>query len=373
VSEPIQAITMPKWGLAMEEGMLVEWNVEVGDEVSAGQEILEIETTKITNVLESQASGTLRRRVAEEGETLVVGALLGVVADPSVSDAELDGFIEAFNANFAVAAAEAESGAPEPEIVELAGGPLCYLAMGEGEGPPLVLVHGFGGDMNNWMFNQPALAESCRVLAVDLPGHGRSGKEVGAGDLVSLSRSLVAFLDALDIKQAFFAGHSLGGAILLDIALNHPDRVAGMTLVSPAGLGPEINGGYIQGFVSADRRKEMKGVLQQLFADPELVSRDMVNDILKYKRLDGVGTALATLSASLFPDGRQATVVAERLSGLAMPVQIVWGAQDKILPVSHSEGLPASIPVHICENAGHMAHMEAAAEVNSLIAQLQSS
>lgn len=56
-----------------------------------------------------------------------------------------------------------------------------------------------------------------------------------------------------------------------------------------------------------------------------------------------------------------------------MPVQIVWGAEDKIVPVSHSEGLPAGIPVQIYENAGHMAHMEAAADVNSLIAQLQSS
>ncbi len=361
---------MPKWGLAMDEGKLVEWNVAVGDAVARGDEILEIETTKITNVLESQASGTLRRCVAEAGETLVVGALLGVVAEPSVSDAEIDSFIEAFNANFAQAAAEAESAAPEPQIIAAAGRQINYLAMGDAEGTPLVLVHGFGGDLNNWLFNQPVLAESVRVLALDLPGHGRSGKDVGAGDLESLSGSLAAFLDALEIDQAFLAGHSLGGAVLLDLALGQPGRVAGLTLVSPAGLGPEINRDYIEGFIAAERRKEMKGVLEALFADPELVSRDMVNEILKYKRLDGVDAALRKLSAALFPDGRQAVVLTDRLSELEMPIQVVWGRQDKIVPLAHSEGLPASIPVHVLENAGHMAHMEAATEVNSLISNL---
>ena len=80
MSAEIQAITMPKWGLAMEEGKVVAWETGEGEAVAAGQEILEIETTKITNVFESPASGLLRRCVVQEGDTVPVGALLGALA-----------------------------------------------------------------------------------------------------------------------------------------------------------------------------------------------------------------------------------------------------------------------------------------------------
>ncbi|HEY9347152.1 MAG TPA: biotin/lipoyl-containing protein, partial [Inquilinus sp.] len=86
----IHPITMPKWGLAMTEGLLAAWTAEEGARIEPGTEIVDIETSKITNALESTVSGTLRRRVAEEGQTLLVGALLGVVVEGEVDDAELD-------------------------------------------------------------------------------------------------------------------------------------------------------------------------------------------------------------------------------------------------------------------------------------------
>ena len=76
----ILPIVMPKWGLAMEEGTLTAWLVEGGSEIEKGQEIAEIETTKIANVFESPVSGTLRRLVAKQGDVLPVGALLAVLA-----------------------------------------------------------------------------------------------------------------------------------------------------------------------------------------------------------------------------------------------------------------------------------------------------
>ena len=80
---PIQPIVMPKWGLAMEDGTLTKWSVAPGQSVAKGQEIADIETTKIANVFESPAEGVIRRLVAPEGQTLPVGALLAVIADPS--------------------------------------------------------------------------------------------------------------------------------------------------------------------------------------------------------------------------------------------------------------------------------------------------
>lgn len=169
---------MPKWGLSMTEGTVVEWLVEEGTELNNGDEVVEVESEKINNAVETPAPGVLRRRVAKEGDVLPVGGMLGVIADASVSDEEIDAYVEEFQANFVPSVEEA--GGPEPETVEIGGKNIQYLKLGEGEGVPLVLLHGFGGDINIWVFNQEALAECVRtVSAVDLTGNGGSTKDVG--------------------------------------------------------------------------------------------------------------------------------------------------------------------------------------------------
>ncbi len=366
----IHPVVMPKWGLAMAEGTVVEWHIVEGSEVGAGDDLLDIETTKITNVVESSHAGLLRRQVAAEGATLPVGALLAVMAEAEVPDAEIDAFIADFNANFEVAAAEAEATAPEPQIIDAGGVAINLLRMGKADGPPIVLIHGFGGDLNNWMFNQPMLAERHSVYALDLPGHGRSSKDVGAGDLTMLSTTLLAALDTLGIEAAHLAGHSLGGAISMQAALDNPARAASLTLVASAGLGPDIDMDYIEGFVRAGRRKEMKQVLQALFADPGLVSRDMVEELLKYKRLDGVDRALTAISGAVFAGGRQTGVLGHRLHELGIPMQVIWGAEDQIIPAAHAREVPATVKAHVLQGAGHMVHMEKAGEVNALIEDL---
>ncbi|WP_225765692.1 acetoin dehydrogenase dihydrolipoyllysine-residue acetyltransferase subunit [Inquilinus sp. Marseille-Q2685] len=361
----IHPITMPKWGLAMTEGLLAAWTAEEGARIEPGTEIVDIETSKITNALESPVGGTLRRRGAAEGPAPPVGALRGVVVEGGVDEAELARFIEASQAEVA-AAAESAAPPPEPKIVQAGGRPIRALVTGEGDGTPIVLIHGFGGDLNNWLFTQPALAGR-PVHAIDLPGHGGSGKDVGAGDIAALAGAVLAYLDAAGIARAHLAGHSMGGAVALSLALDAPDRVASATLIAPAGLGAEINGGYIDGFIGAQKRKDLKPHLEALFADPELVTRDLVEDVLKYKRLDGVEAALKTIAGAVFPGGRQAASLRDRIGGAKVPVQVIWGTADAILPAAHADGLPASVPVHRFDGKGHMVHMEAAAEVNRLI------
>ena len=368
MAEGIRPIVMPKWGLAMTEGTVVAWHAGEGSDLTAGDDLMDIETTKITNVFESPVAGPLRRVVVPEGAVAPVGALLGIVAEAAVPDDAIDAFIAEFNESFAAAAAaEAEAGAPEPQTLDVAGVPITYLRMGPEDGTSIVLVHGFGGDLNNWLFTQPMLAERHDVIAVDLPGHGRSGKDVGAGDMSALAAALGGLLDGLGVARPHIVGHSMGGALGLVFALANPQRVAGLTLLAPGGLGPEINMDYIEGFIGAGRRKEMKGALAMLFADPELVSRDMVNEVLKYKRLDGVDAALRRLADGLFPGGRQTPIPAEDLARLDVPAQVVWGREDQILPAAHGSALPDHISVHVLDGVGHMPHMERAAEVNALI------
>jgi pyruvate dehydrogenase E2 component (dihydrolipoamide acetyltransferase) len=368
MTDAIRPIVMPKWGLAMQEGMVAKWLVEEGAAIEAGDEILDIETSKIANVFESPVAGPLRRVVVGEGETVPVGALLGVVADDSVLDTDLDAFIAGFQEEFAAHAAEVGAAAPEPETVEAGGRRIRYLALGDGESLPIVFIHGFGGDLNNWQFNQEALAEGRATYALDLPGHGGSTKDLGdAADVGALAAAVLDFMDAKGIAKAHLVGHSLGGAIALDLALNHADRVASVTAICSAALGPEINMDYIDGFMQARRRKQLQPVLEMLVADPQMVSREMIEDVLRFKRLDGAEAALNRIADATVAGGRQALELTARLGEIRAPVQLIWGRQDRIIPAGHAEGLPESVRVHLLDDAGHMVHMEKAAEVNDLI------
>jgi len=91
--ERITAVAVPKWGLSMTEGTVKAWLVEEGDAVESGDELLDLETEKAVGQVEAFATGILRRQLAGEGDTLPIGGLLGLIADPDVSDEEIDAFI----------------------------------------------------------------------------------------------------------------------------------------------------------------------------------------------------------------------------------------------------------------------------------------
>jgi pyruvate dehydrogenase E2 component (dihydrolipoamide acetyltransferase) len=365
VSDRIDKLGMPKWGLSMTEGTVVAWLVEEGAEVVAGDEVAEVETEKINGVVESPVAGVLRRRVAAAGDVIPVGGLLGVIADVDVPDADIDAFVEEFQASFVPEEAEEEAG-PAPETVEVEAGRLRFLRQGDG-GEPLVLLHGFGGDLNNWLFTAPALAGEHVVYALDLPGHGGSSKDVGTGNVDYLAQAVEQFLDVQGLERVHLVGHSMGGLVATRLALAAPRRVASLALVAGAGLGEEINLEYIEGFIGAERRRELKPALELLFADRSLVTRQLVDDVLKYKRIDGVDQALRAIAANAFGEGGQRVVIADRLGELEVPLLVVWGREDRIIPAAHAERAPEGAEVHVLDGQGHSPHMEAAGDFNRIM------
>jgi pyruvate dehydrogenase E2 component (dihydrolipoamide acetyltransferase) len=365
----ITPLVMPKWGLSMAEGTVVSWLVEEGTEITVGLPILEVETDKIANAVEAPDPGLLRRKLAAAGEVLPVRALLGVMAPPEVSDTEIDAYVAAYVVPASIEGDEAEAG-PAYLWAEVEGIRVRYARRSEtGDGQtPVLFLHGFGGDLDNWLFNLDAVAAAAPVIALDLPGHGQSDARLpGGASLAELAGFVLHFLDRIGVERVHVVGHSMGGAIAAQMALAAPQRVASLVLVATAGLGAEINSGYTEGFVSAATRRELKPVVEQLFADPALVSRQMLDDLLKYKRLDGVSQVLAQLSAKLFGDGRQAEQPVAQLAGGGVPMTLVWGREDRIIPAAHAANAPAGAKVHVQGDAGHMVMMEKAGEVNALI------
>lgn len=362
----LHPIIVPKWGLAMEEGTVSGWLVREGATITAGEEIAEIETSKIANVLEAAASGTLRRIVASEGEVRPVGALIGVIADGDEEDAAIDAFVADYEQRFA---SEAETGpsAPSPETVTVDGQGTRILVVGDDDNKiPAVLIHGFGGDLDNWMFNQSEWATGRRTISVELPGHGQSDKNVGDGSLQTLARRVIAVMDHRGIESAHLVGHSMGAAVALTIARLAPGKVASLSAVCGVGFGGTVNRDYVEGFVGAQKRKDMKPFAEMLFADPALVTRELVDALVDYKRLDGVPEALRTVADNALG----ATSIAEleaATAGLNLPVLALFGAEDRIVP---TPGAPAA---HTITGAGHMAHMEKAETVNARIADFMTS
>jgi pyruvate dehydrogenase E2 component (dihydrolipoamide acetyltransferase) len=364
----ITPIVMPKWGLSMKEGTVNEWLVEEGTEITVGMPILDVETDKIANAVEAPDAGLLRRRVAEAGETLPVKALLGVLAPADVSDTDIDAYISSY-VTPADEEGEGEEAASAYHFVDVEGIRVRYAARGgDDAGRPAVLfIHGFGGDLDNWLFNLDALAEKNRVFALDLPGHGQSTPKVPGTTLADLAGFVGKFMDAVQLEKAHLVGHSMGGGIAAQMAVDAPARVESVSLISPSGFGDEVNNAYTEGFVTAESRRELKPVVELLFANPELVSRQMLDDLLKYKRLDGVADALKSLNDGLFAGGKQAAQPGGKLAATGKPVLVIWGGKDQIIPAAHAKSAPEGATVRVFDDAGHMSQMEKANEVNALL------
>ena len=184
----IKTLEIPKWGLSMEEGTIAQWLIQEGTQFSKGQEICEIETTKIVNVLEAPFDGLLRKIIANDGDTLVVGGIIAICADAQVSDAEVEAFAQSLGGTPAVT--ENKAVAAVPEKVDVAQVETKVQAAPKqnsvGNGSKAVTQGGYsipaalqGYQQSDDIFATPhalKLAEKHNVNLAQITGSGREGR-----------------------------------------------------------------------------------------------------------------------------------------------------------------------------------------------------
>lgn len=184
----IKTLEIPKWGLSMEEGTIAQWLIQEGTQFSKGQEICEIETTKIVNVLEAPFDGLLRKIIAKDGDTLIVGGVIAICADAQVSDAEVEAFAQSLGGTPAVTENKAVTAVPEKVAVAQVGTKVQAVPKQNsvGNGSKAVTQGGYsiptalqGYQQNNDIFATPhalKLAQKHNVNLSQITGSGREGR-----------------------------------------------------------------------------------------------------------------------------------------------------------------------------------------------------
>jgi pyruvate dehydrogenase E2 component (dihydrolipoamide acetyltransferase) len=235
--------------------------------------------------------------------------------------------------------------------VALRRGRMAYLDSGKTAGDTVLLLHGFAGDRTTWAAVFSGLRRAGRrVLAPDLPGHGLT--EIDARTPKDLSADLAEFLDATGADTVEIVAHSLGAVAAVDLASTHPGRVRALSLIAPAGLGSEIDDGFVHGMASASAGGEVAHLLRRISVnDVDLTEAAL--SALAAEMAKGRLTSLA--DAVVGPSGQRADslLAIQKLVG-SMKIRVLFGLEDRIIPWKHVLALPPRVAVHILARSGHM-------------------
>lgn len=232
-----------------------------------------------------------------------------------------------------------------------------------GEGPPLVLLHGFGGDRAHWVRVAPHLRPHFRIVAPDLPGFGDSTRDPDADYTYTAGvRRLEAFLDRLQLRSVHLGGHSMGGELAGRFAVRHPDRVRSLWLAAPGGVESarpsELDRLRQRGEnpLLVETRADFDRLWDFVFVDPPFVPGPIRDHLASRARRDR--SLHRMISEQLEDDTRP---LEEALGDVSLPTLILWGNRDRLLHVSGARRLGSAIPgakVVVLEETGHLPMME---------------
>lgn len=428
---PVEVI-LPKVDMDMESGQISRWYAKDGDNISKGQLLFEIETDKAAMEVDAPASGILRDVKAEEGATVPVGQAVawiyaegeayGRVASSETKPEQAVAVDEAkpvpgqVGETLATTTPKSDNGVratplarriareagidlaslrgsgpkgriqkkdveanvskpstlPVTSAIHIADAWLHSVWLREGKGScriPLVLIHGFGSDLNSWRPMLGAGQVDSPVLAIDLPGHGGSTRDV-PDDLDAIAGLVEQTIIANHAGPVMLVGHSFGSAIAAMVAARTNVDVRALALIAPAGLGPEINGAFLSGFVRARTEASLVAWMKQLVQDDGLLTKSFVKATLAQSQDGALRDAQQITADRFFADGTQTFDIRPSLGTLAIPVRVIFGAADRIIPAAHAGRLPGEVAVHVFANTGHMPQLEQREKVIRILGEM---
>ncbi len=273
---------------------------------------------------------------------------------------------------------ERELADPDSQFVEVNGLNVHYKEQGAGE-PVFILLHGFGASAFSWREVMQPFSELGRVIAYDRPAFGLTSRPM-PGDWTgenpyspeAQAALVIGLMDALGVEQAYLVGNSAGGTVSVYTALTHPERVSGLILVdaaiytgggSPAWARPLLGTPqmrHLGPLLARQIATSGDDFIRTAFHDPSLVTPEILAGYRKPLRAHNWDRALWELTAASHPLGLD-----QRLAELSLPVLVITGDDDRIVPTAESIRLGAEIPgasLVVIENAGHLPHEEKPAE-----------
>ncbi len=241
-----------------------------------------------------------------------------------------------------------------------------WLREGEADRLPIVLIHGFAADLNSWrgLFAGASLGHP--ILALDLPGHGNSPRVVPES-IDDIAAAVEATLAALGVTSCLLVGHSLGGAVATVTAARGVVDVRSLLLISSGGLGPQVNGAFIKGLIGAKSEASIVPWLKLLVVDESHLTKPFINATVAQAADAELRDTQEAIGHRFFADGTQTFEVRSSIASLAMPVRLIFGAEDRVIPVAQAHGLPGKVGVHIFAGCGHMPQIEERAAVLQIL------
>jgi pimeloyl-ACP methyl ester carboxylesterase len=262
--------------------------------------------------------------------------------------------------------------------VDVVGAKVNYVEMGGG--PPLLLVHGLSGAWQNWLENVPHFARTHRVVALDLPGFGSSPMPPWEISIPAYGRFLRDFCERLGIGRCSLIGNSMGGFIATEVAITEPERVDDLVLVSAAGItwasarrepavmiarvgraaAPFALKFHRQGIT---RPRLRKSYFQGVFFDPDGLRREMLwENVVPALQSPGYYDAMTTLWGY---------DIRHRLEEIGVPTLIVWGRNDRVVPVpaafSYKKRIGDNAELVIFDRCGHVPQIEHPRRFNRIV------
>lgn len=262
---------------------------------------------------------------------------------------------------------------PHLQYVTVHGHRRAYVRTGSG--PVILLLHGLGCDHTTWTPIVESLARTHTVIAPDLLGHGRSDKPRADYSVGGYANGMRDLLTLLGIDSATVVGHSFGGGVAMQFAYQYPERTERLVLVGSGGLGPDVTPAiraittpgfhHVMGVLSAPGLRHVTTATMRLLARTgvtQLRDLDEVADIYDSFKDPHTRAAIRHVVRAVVDWKGQIVTMADRAYLTeAMPMCVVWGADDLVIPVSHASNASALAPtarIEIVPNAGHFPHRD---------------